>query len=78
MRVEEVGSLYAQITIVLETEEEASILWHILNCGWGKTLPQYFESRGVEIPEFWILLKERMWVVLSRVFHPAGALKEKA
>jgi len=47
MKVSRAKTEFNPITITLETEEEANLMWHILNCGESRTLLDYWEKRGV-------------------------------
>ena len=41
MKVYREGEVFKPITIVLESVEDSSVLWHILNCPTGKSLAEW-------------------------------------
>jgi len=56
---------YEPITIVLETEREAALVWHRLNC--NGDLSKYCEERGITKAS---LECGKLWTQLNTVFTP--------
>jgi hypothetical protein len=56
---------YSPITIVLETEEEANVLWHIAN---QSIRPDYSKSYGIGVEEDRI--KYHLWEAMDKFVHP--------
>ncbi len=58
---------FEPIVIVIETEQEAIQLWHILNCGTGESMKDYIKDNSLD---FNIGLKDGMWDTLDGEFTP--------
>jgi len=56
------------ITITLESEEEADILWHVLNTGLTRSPEEYVQCYGLTVEE--ILKKSDMWRVFNVCHNP--------
>lgn len=58
---------FEPITIVLETEAEAKVVWHRLNC--NGDLNKYCQKRHITKQS---IEAEYLWVQLNEVFTPRG------
>lgn len=59
---------FSPITIVLETKEEAEMLWHLTNCGLGMTLSAYMKE--CDEPVKFRSLKDDLWHDINEEFTP--------
>ncbi len=41
-------AVFKSLTLTLETKEEADLFWHMINCGTGQSLANYFEEQNLE------------------------------
>lgn len=57
---------FRPVVVILETEEEAAALWHVLNCSIDVTMREYIEGSY----SFNSLLLEKIWSELDSVFVP--------
>ena len=73
MKVEQ-EKKFEPITIILETKDEATILWHRLNVAQGKTIIEYYEedwrNRSPELLRLENTNLDSMWSALDKVFRP--------
>ena len=46
MKVSRNKKSFEAITIVIETEEEAATLWHVLNCPTGVSMDKYMKQKS--------------------------------
>jgi hypothetical protein len=65
MKVTREENTFKPITITLENQEEADALWHILNCGEGRSLNRYTEDKNIEY-----INKHRMWSTFNAAYQP--------
>jgi hypothetical protein len=57
---------FSPITIVIETEKEANVMWHVLNQGFsaGPYLKEAFLQDGIDVS-----LKDKMWKVFNDAYR---------
>lgn len=67
MKVErkEVEPKFEPITITLETKEEANLMYHMLNCGEGTSLKEYYKDINASFP---IYVSHRMYDLFSNIW----------
>jgi len=70
MKVERPECRFKPITIILETREEANLIWHLLNNSVNKPLKDYAEELGRESFTINYTVKTRMWVTLDKKYSP--------
>jgi hypothetical protein len=66
MFVKQEKAPYTQITITLETENEAKVLWHLLRCGSLAFFHEHAQAVGLD----YYATKNHMFSTLNRVFKP--------
>jgi DNA transposition AAA+ family ATPase len=57
---------FTPITIILESEQEADNLWHILNCANGMSLEDYNTEHDKDFEKY------PLWLNLDSVYRPEG------
>lgn len=67
MKVITKQSKFEPIIITLETEREVAFLWHLLNCGEGKTFLDYCKGWKMKYNG---TLNHDMWHELDEVYSP--------
>jgi hypothetical protein len=76
------GEAFFPITITLETEEEAEVMWHILNNNRGISeyvrdeFPSYSTSKKLKLEDGKEIrnIKDMFWKELNAVFKPSYSL----
>lgn len=61
---------FAPITITLETEEEASGLWHILACLDDESLSDYLEGKDPKAKEIILRMSYTMFHEYDDIYNP--------
>jgi hypothetical protein len=69
MRVTKILSGFNPIEILLETKNEASLIWHLLHCPKNISLRKYADAYGIELFDDENTIS-RMFNSLDKVFHP--------
>lgn len=67
MKVIREGESFKPIHVVLETDDEAHMMWHILNRG-GQDLKEYCADHGLSEVSF-TRFKDKAWNDLEDVLH---------